>query len=188
MPIILGAVWNNDSTNPDQAQPSDENNIRTFVSRSGHELTFDDTSSAEKVKVRSKGGHEVLLDDTSPGKLQIQSPPGAIIEFDDASMTLRISSPLAIRIETAALTLGAGQIAMGPPSPASGIPGPPAPTVIQSPIQVRLESAAISLKAAMIELTTTGNPATSMVVIDGRPFGTHTHNILPVVPTGTVTP
>ena len=46
----------------------------------------------------------------------------------------------------------------------------------------------ISLKAAMIELTTTGNPATSMVIIDGRPFGLHTHGVPPAPPGPPVTP
>src|SRR5262245_6538242 len=46
MPVILGAVWNNEAPFPDQAKPSSDNNVRTIVSRSGHELTFDDTSGA----------------------------------------------------------------------------------------------------------------------------------------------
>src|SRR4051794_12552542 len=43
LPIILGAVWNNESPVPSQARPSPDNHVRTIVSRSGHELTLDDT-------------------------------------------------------------------------------------------------------------------------------------------------
>ena len=58
-PIILGAVWNRDDQPPDQAQQSADNDVRTIVSRSGHELTFDDTPGAEKVTLKSQGGHEI---------------------------------------------------------------------------------------------------------------------------------
>jgi hypothetical protein len=74
---------------------------------------------------------------------------------------------------------------MGPPSPASGISATPAPTVIQSPLLLQLSSgAAISLQAPSIMLNTTGSAPTSLVVIDGKPFGAHTHG----VPPGPVTP
>src|SRR5215475_3995952 len=34
LPVILGAVWNQDDHPPDQADPSTDNNVRTIVSRS----------------------------------------------------------------------------------------------------------------------------------------------------------
>src|SRR4051794_25821380 len=37
-PIVLGALFNDESPAPDQAKPSNDNNIRTIVSRSGHEV------------------------------------------------------------------------------------------------------------------------------------------------------
>jgi phage baseplate assembly protein gpV len=188
MPIILGGVWNSESPAPAQAEPSDDNNVRTWVSRSGHEITFDDEGAREQVLVRSQGGREIRLDDTAPGKITIQSPTGAVIELDDATQTLTLRSPLAIKLETAALTLAAGSMSMAPPAPGGSIPAVPGPTVIQSPLQVQIEGLAISLRASVIELTTTGNAATSMVIIDGKPFGQHTHNLPPAPPTGPVTP
>src|SRR4029079_17483911 len=62
-PIILGGVWNSGSPPPDQAKESADNNLRTIVSRSGHELTFDDTRGSEKVTIRSQGGNTVEIDD-----------------------------------------------------------------------------------------------------------------------------
>lgn len=95
-PIILGGVWNSASPPPDQAKESADNNIRTIVSRSGHEVTFDDTAGSEKVTIKSQGGHTVelsdapaspkitisgqggarsiVLDDTPPGGITIQTP------------------------------------------------------------------------------------------------------------------
>lgn len=95
-PIILGGVWNSASPPPDQAKESADNHLRTIVSRSGHELTFDDTPGSEKVTIASQGGHtielndapaspkvtvsshggarSIVLDDTPPGGLTIQTP------------------------------------------------------------------------------------------------------------------
>jgi phage baseplate assembly protein gpV len=69
-PIILGGVWNRAAPPPDQAKESADNHIRTIVSRSGHEVTFDDTPGSEKVTIRSQGGHTIELDD-SPGRAKV---------------------------------------------------------------------------------------------------------------------
>jgi hypothetical protein len=170
-PIILGAVWNENDAYPDQAQASPDNNIRTIVSRSGHELTFDDSSGAEKITIKSQGGHllelddrpgmgkitlrsadgrELVLDDTPLGTVTLSTPGGSSLEMDDAAGTLRITSPL----------------------------------------EISLQSTLISMTADTMQLRTTGEVASSMVVIDNMPFGLHTHWILPGVPipTGPVTP
>src|SRR5262249_49783281 len=84
LPVILGGVWNGESPAPSQAKPSPDNNVRTFVSRSGHELTFDDTPGAESVKLKSKSGHTITLDDRPAlGKVTVQSKGGRSIVLDD---------------------------------------------------------------------------------------------------------
>src|SRR4051794_9614625 len=75
-PIILGALYNAQSAAPDQAKPSAENNVRTMVSRSGHEITLDDTPAAGKVTVKTAGGRSLILDDTAPGKVTLSTPTG----------------------------------------------------------------------------------------------------------------
>lgn len=109
-PVILGAVWNNQAPPPEQAEASPENHVRTIVSRSGHELTFDDRPSGEKVKIKTKGGHELLLDDTPPGKVTLKSRGGIAIEMDDLTGTLTLRAPLAIAFQspTASMTISAG--------------------------------------------------------------------------------
>lgn len=162
-PIILGAVWNNQSPPPDAAEPSDENNIRTFVSRSGHQITFDDSPAGGKIKVRTEGGHELLLDDTAPGTVTLQSAGGAVVEISDAdaSITLRAANRVALE---------APNIAFQATSSLS----------IQSPGGVSIQA------PAGILLTTTGSTLASTLVIDGKPFAAHTHGVPPT--TGPVTP
>jgi phage baseplate assembly protein gpV len=91
-PIILGAVWNQNDNPPSQASAAPTNDVRTIVSRSGHEITLDDSAGREKVLLKTAGGHQVELDDTLPGKITIQSRAGSSITFDDATGTVTISA------------------------------------------------------------------------------------------------
>lgn len=184
MPIILGAVWNDESPNPEAAKPSDENNIRAFVSRSGHCILFDDAATGGKIEVRTKNGHTLVLDDAVAGKIKIEGPKGTSIELDDTTMGIKLVAPLKIELQTAQLVLAAGGVSMAPPTPSPGTPPtPPGPVSIASPLQISLKGLAIRLEASMIELVTTGNPTTSLVIVDGVPFGLHGH--LPAASIGT---
>jgi phage baseplate assembly protein gpV len=99
LPIILGAVWNDDDEPPDQAQPSRDNHVRTIVSRSGHEVTLDDTPGAEKVTIKTKGGHELVLDDTPPGSVKLRSKGGGELEISDGAGSLTLRAPTSISFE-----------------------------------------------------------------------------------------
>lgn len=109
-PIILGALYNNESPTPEQAKPSDDNNVRTIVSRSGHEITLDDSPAAGKVTVKTSGGRSLTLDDTPPGKITLETPLGLALELDDATGTLTLRAPLAITLEAPSLTLRGASI------------------------------------------------------------------------------
>jgi uncharacterized protein involved in type VI secretion and phage assembly len=109
-PIILGALYNAESPTPEQAKPSNENNVRTIVSRSGHEITLDDSPGNGKVMVKTKDGRSLTLDDTPPGKLVLETPLGLSIELDDATGTLTLKAPLAIKLEAPSLDLQGASI------------------------------------------------------------------------------
>ncbi|HEY5933080.1 MAG TPA: phage baseplate assembly protein V [Kofleriaceae bacterium] len=171
MPIILGSVWNGEAKPPEQAKPSAQNDIRTIVSRSGHEITFDDTSAKEQIKIKSKGGHELVLDDTPPGKITLSTKLGSKLEIDEATQSMTLRAPLAITIETAALALAAGAMTMKPPVPTPDMPAPPpGPTTLVAPLLLDITSPLIKIKAAAIMIETTGVQTTSTLVIDGRPW------------------
>jgi phage baseplate assembly protein gpV len=176
-PIILGALFNSESPTPDQAKPSNENNVRTFVSRSGHEVTLDDSPAAGKVTVKTHGGRSLTLDDTLPGKIRLETPMGISIEMDDAAGSLKLVAPMSISLQTASLELIVGGMTVGPgAAPGTGT------MAITVPTAVSINSAAISLQAAAISLTTTGTVLTSTVLIDGKPFGLHVHGLPPPSP------
>jgi len=167
LPVILGAVWNNNDHPPDQAKASADNNVRTIVSRSGHELTLDDTPGAEKVTLRTKGGQTLTLDDQPAGpKISLATSRGRTLVLDDTPPgQVSVSTPAGVQI-----TL----------SDADGM------LTLAAPLQISLQSAVISMQANLIRLTTTGSPTASMVTIDTVPFGLHMHT-LPMLPPGTTT-
>jgi uncharacterized protein involved in type VI secretion and phage assembly len=100
-PIILGALYNSESPTPAQAKPSSNNNVRTIVSRSGHEITFDDSPGAGKITLKTTDGRSLTLDDTPPGKIVMETSLGLAIELNDATSTLTLRAPLGIRLESA---------------------------------------------------------------------------------------
>jgi len=178
-PVVLGALFNAQSPTPDQAKPSNDNNVRTIVSRSGHEITLDDSPAAGKVTIRSKDGRQLILDDTLPGKVTLETPHGVSVVLDDTTGTLTLKAPTAIVLESAALQLSVGGMTVAPSASAGAGTGTMS---ISVPAAVSIQSAAISLQAAAISLTTTG-AMPGAVIIDGKPFGLHVHGApLPAPP------
>lgn len=165
-PIILGAVWNRDDPPPNQAQQSASNNIRTIVSRSNHELTFDDTAGAEKITLKSQAGHQVVLDD-APGraKITVSTPGGRSVVLDD-------TPPGSIAIETPTC-----QITLQDPGTLS----------IEAAVAINLSAPTITISGTSITITS----ASGSTMIDGQVFLLHTHmtpnNQIPNM-TGIVTP
>ena len=172
-PIVLGALYNGaNSTTPDQAKPSNDNHVRTLVSRSGHEITLDDTPLAGQVKVKTKDGRTLTLDDTPPGKASLETPSGISITLDDATGTLTLKAPTAIALESASLSLSVGGMVLAPgAAPGTGVMS------ISAPASLSIQSTAVTINATAISLTTTGAMPTSMVIIDGKPFGLHVHGL-----------
>jgi phage baseplate assembly protein gpV len=62
-PVILGALWNDEHAPPSQADTDPSNNVRTIVSRAGHEITFDDTPGSGAIELKvATGGYRIRLD------------------------------------------------------------------------------------------------------------------------------
>ncbi len=91
-PYVIGTLWNG-KAKPPEDNGDGENNIRTIKTRSGHQLTFDDTADKSKLELVSGGGHTVLLDDASSGPMvEITSAGGNSIKMDDNAKTITIES------------------------------------------------------------------------------------------------
>jgi uncharacterized protein involved in type VI secretion and phage assembly len=99
-PYVVGALWNGVDT-PPETNSDGENNIRKMRSRSGHQITFDDTSNQEKVEILTNGGHQIVLDDSSgQEKLEIIDKTGSnSIKIDSVQNSIAIESALKLSIE-----------------------------------------------------------------------------------------
>ncbi|WP_394325976.1 phage baseplate assembly protein V [Methanosarcina horonobensis] len=99
-PYIIGGLWNSQDL-PPETNSSGENNIRKIKSRSGHELTFDDTPRQEKVEIKTQGGHMVILDDTSgQEKIEITDKTGnnrIVIDSAKNSIVMECAMQLTIK-------------------------------------------------------------------------------------------
>lgn len=75
-PFILGGLWNGKDVPPegsDQVVSNGAVNQRIIASRSGHKVTFDDTSGSEKISIVDKtGNNKITIDSSSPGKIQVE--------------------------------------------------------------------------------------------------------------------
>jgi uncharacterized protein involved in type VI secretion and phage assembly len=164
VPIILGAVWNNDAQAPGQARQSTSNDVRTIVSRSGHELTFDDAPNSGKITLRTAHGHHLDLDDTSGGfKVTLASAGGRTVEMDDIAQRLTISTPTS-------------QITMQEPGAMT----------IQSSVSIAISAPTVSISGNAV--TMSSSVGTS--IIDAIPYLLHHHlKAGPAPPiTGPITP
>lgn len=79
-PVVVGALWNGADAPPETMDSN--NNLRSVTSRSGHNLTFDDTTGAEKVVVETQGGHTLTLDDAAGGTVTLEHSNGAKVTID----------------------------------------------------------------------------------------------------------
>lgn len=79
-PYIIGMLWNSDDTAiVDNKSQDGKNNKRTFKSRSGHILEFDDNKDDKKemITLKSAKGGYLLIDDTdSAHKIEIKDKDG----------------------------------------------------------------------------------------------------------------
>jgi uncharacterized protein involved in type VI secretion and phage assembly len=71
-PVILGALWSDVDQPPEPADTSAANNIRTIVSRAGHQVTFDDSPTG-KILIKTSGGMEISLEDGPSPKISIKT-------------------------------------------------------------------------------------------------------------------
>jgi phage baseplate assembly protein gpV len=74
-PVILGALWSDIDAAPPGIDAGQSNNVRMIRSRSGHEITFDDSPGASKIKIKTGAspGFEITLEDGPSPKISIKT-------------------------------------------------------------------------------------------------------------------
>lgn len=109
-PYVLGALWNG-MDEPPEGNKDGKNNIRKICSRSGHEIIFNDDSTArkEKIEVHTKAGHKILLDDSAgQEKIEIKDKTGKnVIKMDSVQNSITLSSAMKLDIDAQIIELNA---------------------------------------------------------------------------------
>jgi len=113
-PVVVGALWNGIDAPPETMDGGGENNLRSITSRSGHKLTFDDTSGAEVVQIETQGGHTVTLDDGGR-EIVVAHSGGAEIKIESSGTItvtalneVKIDAPAGLKVSAAMVTVDAG--------------------------------------------------------------------------------
>jgi len=122
-PVIIGSLYNGKEKPPfDNADG--ENNIRTFVSRSGHVIEIDDKSGSEKITITDKSGGLIIEMDssketitvTSKGDINIKADSNFTVEAKDIEMkagsnaTFKAGSALEASAGSSATVQGGGGV------------------------------------------------------------------------------
>lgn len=102
-PYIIGSCWNGRASTPQN--PEEANNIRTLKTRSGSELTFDDTQGSAKITLKTEGGHELVMDE-SASTVTLNHSSGHKIEFS-ASGAIEITANSTVELNAAAFNVHA---------------------------------------------------------------------------------
>jgi uncharacterized protein involved in type VI secretion and phage assembly len=101
-PFVIGALWNG-VDKPPETNSDGKNNIRKIRSRSGHEIIFNDDSSAgqEKIEIHTNAGHKIVLDDSvGQEKIDIVDKTGGNkITIDSVQNSISIESALQLTIK-----------------------------------------------------------------------------------------
>jgi len=112
-PYVLGGLWNG-VDKPPEGNKDGKNNIRKICSRSGHEIIFDDNSTARKenIEIHTKAGHRILLDDSAgQEKIEIKDSTGKnVIKMDSVQNSITLSSAMKLDIDAQMIELNAKQM------------------------------------------------------------------------------
>jgi phage protein D/phage baseplate assembly protein gpV len=109
-PVVLGSVWNGQQA-PPKTIDAEKNDVRSIVSRAGHEVTFDDGDSAPQVLVSTAAGQTVTLDDTSGSeKIELVDKGGSKVTLDSKGITLEASADLILKAPSGKIALDCSKL------------------------------------------------------------------------------
>lgn len=102
-PYIVGACWNGQRALPESAESA--NNKRSWKSRAGSLIQFDDTQGAAKVTVSMQSGHKIVLDDAAQD-ITIEHSNGCKINFNIAGQ-VSITANATVEVTASAVNIHA---------------------------------------------------------------------------------
>jgi uncharacterized protein involved in type VI secretion and phage assembly len=107
-PYVVGALWNG-KDQPPQNNSDGKNNLRVIVSRSGHQLIFNDDSQGPMVQIKTNAGHQFVLDDTSGQEnITVKDKTGNnTIVIDSAQNAITITAQMKLSLKAPTIEIDA---------------------------------------------------------------------------------
>jgi uncharacterized protein involved in type VI secretion and phage assembly len=105
-PYVLGALWNGRDA-PPESNDDGENNRRTFKSRSGHVLCFDDTRGDEAIEIVDQKGTNKITVRSADNSITIEAQGDVVIRSSagkvviSAATGVEVKSQAAVQVEAA---------------------------------------------------------------------------------------
>jgi uncharacterized protein involved in type VI secretion and phage assembly len=117
-PYVLGSVWGFGYKPPEKNENSN-NNLRLIRSRSGHQITLDDTEDQEKITISDKTGNNIIAIDSSTNTISITSDQdlslnakGNINLSSERDVSIECSGTLKLKAGNTEITAGQNKIVM----------------------------------------------------------------------------
>lgn len=98
-PFVVGALWNGSDAPPAQMDGAGENNLKRIRSRSGVQITMDDTSGQEQITIETPGGQVATLTD-GPATIELRDSTGNTVTMEGAGVTVTTSAKLTVNAST----------------------------------------------------------------------------------------
>lgn len=99
-PFVIGSLWNGKDELPEPGHPDGKDNHKVIETRSGHKVTFDDTSGAEQISiVDSSKNNRFVIDSAKDtisitavtGDIFIKAPAGSV-NFESKSQSVNVGN------------------------------------------------------------------------------------------------
>ncbi len=120
-PYVIGAMWNGKDA-PTKDNKDGKNNIRSFTSRAGAILEFDDTDGSEKITLQSKGAGKLVIDDknklvqlydhTGKNFMEIDGTNNKVSVTSEGTMAIKSKTDFSIEAKTVSIKSTGGDVTM----------------------------------------------------------------------------
>lgn len=106
-PYVIGVLWNGVDDPPQSMDEEGDNNIKTIRTRSGVQITWDDTDGKPALKLETPDGQKVILGD-DPEKIAVQDSNGNQVTMDSKGVSVKATSK--VKITASHVDIAAGLV------------------------------------------------------------------------------
>lgn len=112
-PCVVGALWNGQDAPPKQMDGGGKNDVKVLRTRSGVQVTMDDTGGRETLVLETPGGQTVTLQD-GPPTVEIKDASGNSVKMEASGITVTAAAKVTVTAgATVEVTAGMVNVSAG---------------------------------------------------------------------------